>query len=82
MFYLIFAAVLIVSFIIGATGWAQIIGSYQNRNTDKVWFVRAVIWLAVLVALFFVVYIFYRNYTWAYVIALIFGFLFCFRKQK
>ena len=82
MFYLVFAAVLIISFIIGSTAWAQIIGSLRNRSDQKAWFVPVIIWLAVLIALFFVVYKFLAACLWAYLIAMLFSLLFNFRKRK
>ena len=76
MKFLFMAIALIVAFIFGAVGFPQIIGTIRFKNVCKAPKFTIILWLAILGFAAVAVFIWFKEYMFAFLIGYVISFLF------
>lgn len=82
MDYFFFLVVLLVSWVIGVVGWAQIIGSIQNIRVRPNLIIAIIIWGIIIAGSFFIVKSFFSSKMLAWAIAMVLSFIQVFKQGK
>lgn len=83
MSYIIFIAILIVSWLIGVFGWAQIIGGFQNlKSRGPKMLITVLIWAIIIAATFIVVWKFFSSSILAWIIGMVVSLIQVLRQGK
>ena len=83
MRYVIFITILIVSWLIGVFGWAQIVGGFQSLKSRGVkMLITVLIWSVIVIGTFIVVLKFYPTSIIAWIIGMVVSLVQVLRQEK